>query len=133
VTAAGGWSNYYAKPATALLPEVSSAHATDWVSVTWPSAQTFGILQAYFGIQDGRYTLPSALSVTYWDGTAWQPVRDAQITWATADRTATTITFSQVNTTYVRMEMTSSARATTHGFIQLAELDVIGIAINNGR
>ncbi len=73
-TATGGWSNFYNKAATALLPAVSSAHASEWVSVRWPSPQTFGRMVAYF-TTSASHALPSAIDVTYWDGSRWAPVR----------------------------------------------------------
>jgi beta-galactosidase len=36
-TTSGGWSNFYNKSATNTLPSVSKAHASEWVSVSWPS------------------------------------------------------------------------------------------------
>ena len=84
-TATGGWSNFYNKAATALLPAVSSAHASEWVSVRWPSPQTFGRMVAYFTTSASR-ALPSAIDVTYWDGTRWAPVENLDVEWATAFR-----------------------------------------------
>ena len=45
VTATGGWSSFYNKDATALLPAVSKAHPSEWVSVRWDRPQTFGTLR----------------------------------------------------------------------------------------
>ena len=47
-TASGGWSSFYNKAATALLPAVSKAHPSEWVSVRWDHAQTFGTLRPWF-------------------------------------------------------------------------------------
>ena len=124
-TATGGWSNFYNKAATALLPAVSSAHASDWVSVRWPNPQTFGTMVAYFTTSTSR-ALPSAVEVTYWDGSRWAPVSNLDVTWATASNQPTTITFDPVATTEVRLEMTSPRPNTNTGFLQVAELQVIG-------
>ena len=69
-----GWSNYYNKSATALLPAVSKANPSDWVSVTWPAAHTLSAAAATFTVQAGRYALPGDTAVQFWDGAAWSPV-----------------------------------------------------------
>ena len=120
-TASGGWSNFYRKAATALLPTVSAAHQQDWVSVSWPHAQTTGTATAYFTIDAAR-TLPAAIQLSYWDGRRFVPARDVRISWATASNQPTTITFDPVRTTGIRLVMTSRAPNTPTGFIQIAEL-----------
>jgi DeoR/GlpR family transcriptional regulator of sugar metabolism len=60
-TTSGGWSNFYNKAATALLPAISKAHPADWVSVSWPSAQAFSTTRAYFTL-DARRVLPKMTS-----------------------------------------------------------------------
>ena len=57
-TASGGWSSYYNKAATALLPAVSAAHPSEWVSVDWARGQGLtGSVQAYF-TTDAHRQLP---------------------------------------------------------------------------
>ena len=131
-TTTGGWSNFYNKAATALLPAVSSAHASEWVSVRWPNPQTFGTMVAYFTTSTSR-ALPSAVDVTYWDGSRWAPVTNLDVTWATASNQPTTITFDPVATTEVRLEMTSPRPNTNTGFLQIAELQVIGDEVADRR
>ena len=45
-----GWSNYYDKAATANLRAVSVSNPGDWVSVSWPSPQSFDSVQASFTV-----------------------------------------------------------------------------------
>jgi beta-galactosidase len=120
-TASGGWSNFYRKAATALLPTISAAHQQDWVSVSWPHAQTVGTATAYFTIDTAR-ALPATIQLSYWDGRKFVPARDVRISWATASNQPTTITFDPVRTTGIRLVMTSRAPNTPTGFIQIAEL-----------
>jgi beta-galactosidase len=122
-TTSGGWSNYYNKAATALLPAISLAHANEWVSVSWSPSRTVGTVQPYFTIGAGR-ALPAAIEVSVLRGGRYVPVRHPQITWATASNQPTTITFDPVHTTSVRLDLRSAAPGTPQGFLQIAELQV---------
>jgi beta-galactosidase len=121
VTTEGGWSDYYNKAATALLPAFSLARPGDWVSVAWPDARTVTTVTPYFTIGAGR-ALPATAQVVYLRDGHYVPVRNAKITWAAATNQPTTITFDPVRTTSVRLEMTSRAPGTPGGFLQIAEL-----------
>jgi beta-galactosidase len=125
LTTMGGWSSFYNRAATALLPAVSSARASEWVSVSWPEPQAFGRVNAYF-TTDASRARPASIEVTYWNGTAFVPVRNLEIDWASASNEPTTITFDRVASPEIRMEMTSPAPGTASGFLQIAELEVIG-------
>jgi beta-galactosidase len=118
-----GWSNFYRKQATNVLPAVSLAHAGEWVSVSWPSGQRLGSVVAYF-TTDANRALPATVSVSYWTGAGWAPVADQQVRFATASNQPTTITFAPVSTTAVRLTMTSPAPNTGTGFLQVTELQV---------
>jgi beta-galactosidase len=120
---ATGWSNYYDKAATANLPAVSVSNATDWVSVGWPGPQSFSSVVAYF-TTGGPLARPAAITVSYWDGHRFVPVRSPAISWATASNEPTTLTFDPVRSSRVRLDMTSSAPGTGAGFLQIAELQV---------
>jgi beta-galactosidase len=122
-TTSGGWSNYYNKAATALLPAISKAHPSDWVSLTWPSAQTLSSVRAYF-TTDAQRTLPSSIEVTYLDGDRWVPVTGLHVDWATASNQPTTITFDPVSSTSVRLKLISPHPNESNGFFQIAELQV---------
>ncbi|MEV0398687.1 glycoside hydrolase family 2 TIM barrel-domain containing protein [Actinoallomurus sp. NPDC050550] len=127
VTTSGGWSNYYDKAATALLPSVSRARPADWISVSWPEPHRFGTIKAYFTAGSGR-ARPAAIGVTYRRDGRDVPVRHLKIDWADGSNQPTTITFDPVTAPSVRLDLTSPAPGTTTGFLQVAELQVIGTA-----
>jgi beta-galactosidase len=109
------------KRATALLPEVSLAHASDWVSVSGLGNAPTGSVQVYF-TTDAQRAPPASIEVSYWDGHDFAPVRDPHIEWATATNQPTRITFTPVTTDRIELDMTSRAPGTTSGFLQIAEL-----------
>jgi beta-galactosidase len=111
-----GWSNYYRKDATALLPAISKPHASDWVSVAWPSTRQVGSAQLSF-TTDATNGLPSSIAVSYWDGQRFVPVRGLHITWATASNEPTRVEFDPVVTTRLKFDMTSGGQ-----FLRIAEL-----------
>jgi len=122
------WSSMYAKAATALLPEISAAHAEVWVSVDWPSAQTVsGTVRAGFVVDAHRH-LPAELTVSYWDGRGHAPVENLEVAWGSGDA-PTTITFDAVTTTSLRLDMTSAAPWTDTGFLGISELEVDGMVL----
>jgi beta-galactosidase len=120
---ATAWSNYYLKAATALLPSFSLAHAKEWVSVAWPSAQSVGSVRASF-ITDATRAFPADIGVKYWDGSRWVPVSNAQVTPASASGEPTEITFDPVTTTQLRLDMTSAHPKAGNGFIAISTLEV---------
>ena len=122
---ATGWSNFYNKSATALLPAISRAHAAEWVSAAVPGGgpASVGRLRAFFTI-DARNAMPAQIAADYWDGKAFVPVRNLQVDKATASNQPTTITFDPVRTTKIRLDLTSPAPGTSTGFLRLAELNV---------
>jgi beta-galactosidase len=119
-----GWSNYYRVPETANLLAVSSSNPSDWVSLTWSSAQQIGQVNAYF-TTSSTLALPASVTVTYWDGHRRVPVSNLQIDWATASNEVTTLTFDPVTTTRIGLSMTSPAPNTAAGFLQIAELQAL--------
>ena len=119
-----GWSNYYDKAKTANLLAVSVSNASDWVSVSWPSPQSFDSVQASFTISPAL-AQPAAITVSYWDGSKYVPVRNLAISRATASDQPTTLTFAPVRSTQVRLDMTSAAPGTAAGFLQIVELQVL--------
>jgi hypothetical protein len=102
------WSSFYNKAATALLPAVSRAHASEWVSLEWPAAQTISALVPAY-----TRATPAAVKVSYWDGSGW------------ADA-GSSLSFPAVNTTRVKLEMTSPAPGTNTGFFGISELEATG-------
>lgn len=119
--ASTGWSNQYQMAATALLPEISAAHAADWVSVTWPRRRDVGGLEVSF-TQDDAHALPASLKVSYWDGRAYVPVDRARITWADSSDAVTRITFDPVRTARVRLDLTSRHPGEEDGFLRIVRL-----------
>ena len=123
VTTSGGWSNYYNKAATALLPAISKAHPSDWVSVSWPTGQTLSSVRAYF-TTDAQRTLPASIEVSYLQGDRYVPVTGLDVEWATASNQPTTITFDPVSSSSVRLKLISPHPNESNGFFQIAELQV---------
>jgi beta-galactosidase len=124
---ATGWSNFYTKAATALLPAISRAHAAEWVSVSQPRAQPVGRLQARFTVNAAN-ALPAGIAVSYWDGKAFVPVKNLLVDRTTASDEPTTLTFDPVSSTGFRLDLTSAAPGTSSGFIRIAELQLGGAA-----
>ncbi|HZB31937.1 MAG TPA: glycoside hydrolase family 2 TIM barrel-domain containing protein [Streptosporangiaceae bacterium] len=125
---ATGWSNFYNKAATALLPAISRAHAAEWVSMAVapdgggrPAA--VGRMQAFFTL-DGANAMPAQIAVSHWNGRTFVPVRNLRVDKATASNQPTTLTFDPVRTTKMRLDLTSPAPGTSTGFLRIAELTV---------
>jgi hypothetical protein len=100
------------------------ATAGDWVSVSWPSPQSFDSVQASFTIS-ATLAQPAAITVSYWDGSKYVPVRNLTISRATASNQPTTLSFDPVCGSQVRVDMTSAAPGTAAGFLQIVELQVL--------
>ncbi|MDX8148776.1 glycoside hydrolase family 2 TIM barrel-domain containing protein [Lentzea sp. BCCO 10_0061] len=115
------WSNYYLKRATGLLPAVSRAHATDWVSLPVPEGGPAGSVQASFRT-DASHALPASIAVSYWNGRTFVPVRDAKVEWP--DGQPASITFTPVRSDRIRLDLTSSAPGTAQGFLAVSEATV---------
>ncbi len=125
-TTSGGWSNRYEKGPTQTLNAYTNARAGDWVSVSWPKAQTFGELRPYFTL-DVADQLPATVRVSYWNGLEWVPVRGQHVQFATGSDQPSSITFQPVSTTQVKLDMTSrSPGSPTTGNLTISELQVIG-------
>ena len=120
---ATAWSNYYLKAATALLPSFSLAHASEWVSVAWPGAQSVGTVRASF-LADATRAVPADVAVKYWDGGRWVAVSNQHVTPAGASGEPTEITFDPVSTTSLRLDMTSAHPKAGNGFIAISALEV---------
>lgn len=74
---------FYVKAATALLPTISKSHRSDWESVSWPRPRIVSQAAAYFTI-DSAWMLPASIQMSYWNGRAFLPVSNLEISWATA-------------------------------------------------
>ena len=105
---------------------VSAAHPSEWVSVDWPKGQGLtGSVQAYFTLNANRQ-LPEGPGAVLLGRVRYVPVRNQEVTWATASNQPTRITFDPVATTSLRVDMTSQAPWTNTGFLQISELEVSG-------
>jgi beta-galactosidase len=121
------WSNRYTKVATQTLPDATKARPRDWVSVSWAPARRVGTLQARFSL-DANDELPAAVTLYYWTGFGWLPVGDQHVTLAGASNTPSTITFSPVTTTRLKLDMTSAAPYDPiTGNLAISELTVAGV------
>jgi beta-galactosidase len=126
---ATGWSNYYDKSATANLLAVSVSNASDWVSVSWPGPREFSAITAYFTLSS-TLALPASVSVAYWDGRDFVPVKNLKTVLAAASNQPSTLTFDAVRSSQVRLTMTSPAPGTAAGFLQIVELEVLSNGVN---
>ncbi|MEU7300432.1 glycoside hydrolase family 2 TIM barrel-domain containing protein [Streptomyces sp. NPDC007206] len=120
---ATGWSNAFAKSATALLPAFNGARAEDWVSVDFGRPRTFDRVAASFTV-DTTHALPAKAEVAVWDGRAYVPVRGAKVEWATASDSPTVITFDPVRGSRLRLTLTSAYPGEVKGAVRISRLDV---------
>ncbi len=116
-----GWSNYYLKPATPTLAAVSASRPVDWVSLSWSSARTLGRLSVNF-TTSSNLALPVKIMVSYRAAHGFVPVNRLNISWAGVSDQPTVITFDPVETTEVRLTMTSPTPGTTAGFLRISQL-----------
>ncbi|MFF7154639.1 glycoside hydrolase family 2 TIM barrel-domain containing protein [Streptomyces sp. NPDC008139] len=122
---ATGWSNAFNKSATALLPAFRGARPADWVSVAWAAPQRIDTLSVTFTV-DATHSLPGAVTLSYWDGDRYVPVKNPAITWATASGAPTVITFPAVRTPRLRLDLTSAAPGTPDGAQRITDFTVSG-------
>jgi beta-galactosidase len=121
------WSNRYTKVATQTLDGVTNARPGDWVSVAWAPAKRVGSMHPSF-IVDANDELPAAVTVSYWTGTGWAPVSDQQVNFAAGSNTPSTITFTPVTTTKLKLDMTSAAPYDpTTGNLAISTLQIPGV------
>ncbi|MFJ9705172.1 glycoside hydrolase family 2 TIM barrel-domain containing protein [Streptomyces sp. NPDC101234] len=118
-----GWSNAFAKSATALLPAFAGARAEDWVSVDFGRARTFDRVAVSFTL-DTTHALPASVEVAVWDGEVHRPVDGTSVDWATASDTPTVITFTQARGSRIRLTLTSAHPGETSGAVRISRLDI---------
>ncbi|MGX9888117.1 glycoside hydrolase family 2 TIM barrel-domain containing protein [Streptomyces sp. NPDC002276] len=119
---ATGWSNAFAKSATALLPAFSGAREKDWVSVDWGRARSFDRVEVSFTV-DATHSLPAAVAVAVWDGGGWVPVEGTAVDWATASDSPTVVTFDAVRGSRLRLTLTSSRPGVVQGAVRISKLE----------
>lgn len=119
---ATGWSNAFAKSATALLPSFSGAREKDWVSVDWGRTRSFDRVEVSFTV-DGTHSLPAAVTVAVWDGRAWVPVEGAAVDWAMGSDSPTVVTFHAVRGSRLRLALTSAHPGVAQGAVRISKLE----------
>ncbi len=119
---ATGWSNAFAKSATALLPAFSGARAQDWVSVDRGHARDFGRVAVSFTV-DATHGLPAAVEVAVGDGERYTPVTGAVVDWAADSDAPTVVTFDAVRGSRLRLTLTSGAPGTVRGAVRISKLE----------
>jgi beta-galactosidase len=118
-----GWSNAYYQEATNTLPAFDAARAADWVSVTWESERTIDRAEIDFTI-DETHALPASLTASFWDGQRFVNCQDQSVDWATDSGAPTALTFREVTTGRLRLDMTSAHPGTSEGSQRITRLDI---------
>jgi beta-galactosidase len=120
---ATGWSNYYAKSATALLRGFAGAGPASWVSVSWAVPQTFDRVEVSFTV-DALHARPAGLTVSVWNGYRYVPVGGSSVSWATASDAPTVVTFDPVRGSRLRLDLTSGDPAGADAAQRISTLSV---------
>ncbi|HVX85673.1 MAG TPA: beta-L-arabinofuranosidase domain-containing protein [Phycisphaerae bacterium] len=96
---------------------------TQWVQYAWPEPIATKSAAVYWW-QDGQgIHLPAAARLLYWDGSAFQPVPDADKgAVALTPNTFNTVTFDEIKTTRLRLEIDADGRNST-GILEWRVLD----------
>ncbi|MFJ6739555.1 glycoside hydrolase family 2 TIM barrel-domain containing protein [Streptomyces sp. NPDC091279] len=119
---ATGWSNGFAKQATALLPAFDGARAEDWVSVDFGRGRTVDRVEVSFTV-DATHSLPSAVEVAVWNGHRFTPVTGAAVDWATASDAPSVVTFDAVRGSRLRLTLTSAHPGQAVGAVRISRLE----------
>ncbi|MEV0235235.1 glycoside hydrolase family 43 protein [Nonomuraea sp. NPDC050786] len=85
---------------------------TEWIEYRWPSAQNVSRIQTYWFDDDLGIDLPASCQVQYWNGSAYVNV-PGQSSCGVAGNTFNTTTFTSVNTTRLRLNITSKSGYST--------------------
>ncbi|MET7479404.1 glycoside hydrolase family 2 TIM barrel-domain containing protein [Streptomyces sp. NPDC005648] len=118
-----GWSNAFAKSATALLPAFSGAREKDWVSVDFGRSRALARAEVSFTV-DATHSLPASIEVAVWDGHAYVPATGVSVDWATASDTPTVVTFDAVTGSRLRLTLTSARPGQAAGAVRISRLEV---------
>ncbi|MFG1805591.1 glycoside hydrolase family 2 TIM barrel-domain containing protein [Streptomyces sp. NPDC049040] len=120
---ATGWSNSFRKSATALLPAFGGARPADWVSVAWAAPRSIDSVSVSFTV-DAAHSLPSSVTVSYWDGDRYVPAGNQAVSWAAGSDAPTVITFAPLHTARIRLDLTSARPDTADGAQRITTLTV---------
>ncbi|GAA3811807.1 glycoside hydrolase family 2 TIM barrel-domain containing protein [Streptomyces coacervatus] len=123
--AATGWSNAFAKSATALLPAFNGARKADWVSVDFGRARSFDRVEISFTV-DATHSLPASVEAALWDGHRYVPVTGAAVDWATASDAPTVLTFDAARGSRLRLTLTSAHPGEVPGAVRISKLAAPG-------
>ncbi|MFI7227998.1 glycoside hydrolase family 43 protein [Nonomuraea angiospora] len=85
---------------------------TEWIEYRWPTAQNVSRIQTYWFDDDQGIDLPASCQVQYWNGSAYVNV-PGQSSCGVAGNTFNTTTFTSVNTTRLRLNITSKSGFST--------------------
>ncbi|GAA3213145.1 glycoside hydrolase family 43 protein [Nonomuraea helvata] len=85
---------------------------TEWIEYRWSSAQNISKIQTYWFDDDLGIDLPASCQVQYWNGSAYVNV-PGQSSCGVAGNTFNTTTFTSVNTTRLRLNITSKSGYST--------------------
>ncbi|MFI9838170.1 glycoside hydrolase family 43 protein [Nonomuraea sp. NPDC051941] len=85
---------------------------TEWIEYRWSSAQNISRIQTYWFDDDLGIDLPASCQVQYWNGSAYVNV-PGQSSCGVAGNTFNTTTFTSVNTTRLRLNITSKSGFST--------------------
>ena len=85
---------------------------TEWVQYEWPQAISTNKVDVYWWIDGQGVGAPKSYRVTYWNGTEFVPVPNANGL-GIAGNTFNTTTFDAVQTTKLRLEIVSDGRLST--------------------
>jgi len=83
--------------------------ANQWVEYAWPQAITTRQISAFWWDYEHTAKLPGSYHLEYWDGSAFQPVHNAQGL-GLVNRSFNATTFDEITTTRIRLVMDSADR-----------------------
>ncbi len=92
--------------------------ATNWVSLSWPTAKTLSAFDVYWWNDGQGIATPTMATVEYWNGSAWVSLGEVGRALNTFNR----LNFAPISTTSIRVSMRSD-KAT--GIIELRALGVV--------
>ena len=118
-----GWSNAFAKSATALLPAFSGAREKDWVSVDFGRSRSLARAEVSFTV-DATHSLPASIEVAVWDGHTYVPATGVSVDWATASDAPTVVTFDAVTGSKLRLTLTGGQPGRAAGAVRISRLEV---------
>jgi beta-galactosidase len=123
--AATGWSNGFAKAATALLPAFDGARAEDWVSVDFGRGRVLDRVEVSFTV-DAGHTRPAVIEAEVWTGERYAAVSGAAVEWAEDSDAPTVLTFDAVRGSRVRLRLRSAYPGQARGAVRISRLEVPG-------